>query len=138
MLKNEIVYFFKRPFQTAVVRHQDNHQASKFNCKICGKQFTRKDKLREHGHEVHDKIEVKVRTKSISCTECGKTFTQSKHLSRHKASAHGGLVFNCTNCKRSFSRTDKMKTHMNYSCKEKLSKVASNVQDTFDEEFIFE
>ena len=119
-------------------RHQDNHQALKFDCKICGKQFTRKDKLREHGHEVHDKIEVKARTKSISCTECGKTFTQSKHLSRHKASAHGGPVFNCSHCKKSFSRRDKMKTHMNYSCKQKPSNVASDFQNSFEEEFLFE
>ena len=121
-----------------LVRHQDNHQALRLSCRICGKQFSRKDKLEEHGREDHDEIEVKARTKSIACTECEKIFTQSKHLSRHKASAHGGLVFNCTHCKKSFSRRYKMKTHMNYSCKQKLSKIASNVQNSVDEKYLFD
>ena len=113
-------------------------QAFKFTCEKCEKVFSRKDKLREHGREVHDEIQVKANTKSVACPQCGKIFTQTKHLSRHKASAHGGFVFNCVHCKKSFSRKDKLKTHMNYSCKEKLSSMASKVQNSFDAEFLFE
>merc|ERR1719430_2494103 len=106
------------------MRHKDNHQAFKFNCEKCEKVFSRKDKLREHGCAVHDEMEVKANTKSVACPECGKMFTQSKHLSRHKASAHGGFVYICVHCKKSFSRKDKMKTHMNFNCKQKPSSVA--------------
>ena len=125
-----------------LVRHQDNHQAVKFDCKECEKKFSRKDKLKEHGLEEHDlsdhDVEEKVSTKSVSCPECGKLFTQSKHLSRHKASAHGGLKFNCIHCQKTFSRKDKMNAHMNYSCKLRLSNIASGVQKPDFEEFIFE
>ena len=96
------------------IRHQKSHQTAKFDCKMCQKQFSRRDKLKEHGRKEHvldEENEVKVLTKSISCAECGKLFTHSKHLSRHKASAHDGFVFNCLSCLKSFSRKDRMNTH---------------------------
>ena len=92
---------------------------------MCKKQFSRKDKLREHGRKEHvldeqNENEVKVLSKSVSCPECGKLFTESKHLSRHKASVHEGLEFHCIHCQKSFSRKDKMNSHINFSCKLKL------------------
>ena len=115
-----------------LVRHQVNHQAFKFDCKMCLKQFSRRDKLREHGRKEHvldeqNENAVKVITKSVSCPECGKLFTASKHLKRHKASAHEGLLLKCINCEKSFSRKDKMNAHLNYSCKP-LSNIVSGVQ----------
>ena len=111
-------------------RHQISHQTGKFDCKMCQKQFTRRDKLKEHGRKEHvldEQNEVQVLTKSISCPECGKLFTHSKHLSRHKASAHDGFVFNCLSCLKSFSRKDRMNTHMKYGCKVGLQNIASNL-----------
>lgn len=111
-------------------RHQKSHQAVKFDCKMCQKQFSRRDKLKEHGRKEHvldEQNEVTVLTPSISCPECGKLFTHSKHLSRHKASAHDGFVFNCPSCLKSFSRKDRMNTHMNYGCKLGLQNIASSV-----------
>ena len=103
-----------------LVRHQENHQAVKFTCNVCEKQFSRKDKLREHGRRKH---EVCLEgAKSISCPECGKILSESKHLLKHMASMHGGIIFNCPHCQKIFSRKDKMNAHMNYSCKLKIAK----------------
>ena len=115
-----------------LVRHKASHKAAKFDCKMCKKQFSRKDKLREHGRKEHvldeqNENEVKVLSKSVSCPECGKLFTESKHLSRHKASVHEGLAFHCIHCQKSFSRKDKMNSHINFSCKLKLLSGASGV-----------
>ena len=105
-----------------LVRHQENHQAVKFTCNVCEKQFSRKDKLREHGRRKHEVGEEEGGTKSISCPECGKILRESKHLTRHMTSMHGGIIFNCLHCQKVFSRKDKMHAHMNYSCKLNIAK----------------
>ncbi|XP_015174712.1 PREDICTED: zinc finger protein 91 isoform X1 [Polistes dominula] len=69
-------------------RHTDMQTVSKYNCKICCQQFTRKDHLRRH-MEQHGRI------KTYKCTQCNKTFgnelTLRNHLiaTNHKTFVHG-------------------------------------------------
>ncbi|KAK2580433.1 hypothetical protein KPH14_006178 [Odynerus spinipes] len=69
-------------------RHAETHTGSKYSCKVCCQQFTRKDHLRRHT-EQHGRI------KSYKCTQCNKTFgnelTLRNHLiaTNHKTFIHG-------------------------------------------------
>ncbi|XP_035723992.1 zinc finger protein 845-like [Vespa mandarinia] len=69
-------------------RHIETHTGSKYSCKVCCQQFTRKDHLRRHT-EQHGRI------KTYKCTQCNKTFgnelTLRNHLiaTNHKTFVHG-------------------------------------------------
>ena len=48
------------------------------------------------------------------CEFCGKSFTRKNNLLRHSERLHGGIQFkyNCTICKRNFSKRESYNSHM--------------------------
>ena len=68
-----------------LVRHiKDNHQNQSLLCDFCGKAFNRKDNLRKHMQQIHEKT-----AKKHPCEICKKIFSQSCHLNRHLKNIHG-------------------------------------------------
>lgn len=65
-----------------------------FLCNQCGKAFTRRETLMEHGY-VHKPDS----DKPHKCTECGKGFFKLYDLQRHFTGIHSGLKpFQCHLC----------------------------------------
>ena len=69
-----------------LVRHiKDNHSQNKsLLCDFCGKAFNRRDNLRKHKQQIHEKT-----AKKHPCEICKKIFSQSCHLNRHLKNIHG-------------------------------------------------
>ncbi|VDO67839.1 unnamed protein product [Schistosoma mattheei] len=59
-----------------------------FECTLCGKSFSRQDKLRRHYQEAHDGIR-----EEHQCPACEKRFYRKYHLNRHIAEVHRGKEF---------------------------------------------
>ncbi|VDP25911.1 unnamed protein product [Schistosoma curassoni] len=86
-----------------------------FECTLCGKSFSRQDKLRRHYQEAHDGIR-----EEHQCPACEKRFYRKYHLNRHIAEVHrgkefylfcvfgssvlAGKPFLCPYCRREFAR----------------------------------
>ncbi|CAH8471389.1 hypothetical protein MS3_00001681 [Schistosoma haematobium] len=71
-----------------------------FECTLCGKPFSRQDKLRRHYQEAHDGIR-----EEHQCPACEKRFYRKYHLNRHIAEVHrAGKPFLCPYCRREFAR----------------------------------
>lgn len=62
--------------------HLKSHNEQEYGCKICGKNFARKDGLRKHLNMVHG---GKVRH---NCSHCGKTFSTRSQLNHHRTEEH--------------------------------------------------
>ena len=62
-----------------LLRHQNSHQSSQFNCNLCDKIFSRTDKLREHVQKEHGVED----TKALSCIHCQKTFSRRDKMNAH-------------------------------------------------------
>ena len=119
-------------------RHQASHTGADLQCSECDTTFYRKDKLKNHLRDVHQRSEMesakltseikdhphdqtfgmKVNSlRNYNCTFCPKKFTCSKHLSRHKNSVHSLTELSCQFCMKTFSRKDKLIIHTSYSCR---------------------
>ncbi|XP_057334484.1 zinc finger protein 287-like [Microplitis mediator] len=107
----------------------------KYKCKHCNKQFTY-----EKSYLTHAKLHEETKTSSsrsqnqtqtqnsfsedddltddlnddlpegLQCLQCGKLFATKRNLKRH-ISTHTGVKFNCSTCRKEFSRLDKLKEH---------------------------
>ena len=62
-----------------LLRHQNSHKSSQFNCNLCDKIFSRADKLREHVQKEHGVED----TKALSCIHCQKTFSRRDKINVH-------------------------------------------------------
>ena len=62
-------------------------------CFHCGKSFTRKDRVKQHIHTVHEG------RKDFICTKCNKSFTAAKTLKKHNHTVHEGQKdYKCDQC----------------------------------------
>lgn len=75
-----------------------------FDCQVCGRSFTRKDKLKNH---------CRIHTGDIfTCPVCQRTCLTKDALQRHMRIHTGEKPFKCTRCDYSASRKD----HLRYHC----------------------
>ena len=72
-------------------------------CNVCGKLFTRSDRLREHAL-IHSKVRPYI------CDICGKSFKQLCVLRTHKQT-HTGTKFFCEFCKKEFKSREILRLH---------------------------
>jgi len=78
----------------------------KWVCIECGKGFTTKFNLDQHG-TVHSKV------KAFKCPVegCDKAFTRNSELTQHKKAAHDGVYYECEECGRRFGQKHNMMNH---------------------------
>merc|ERR1712200_335114 len=102
-----------------------------FSCEFCNKSYSRKDKLRTHIKMVHEDQNVK----QHSCQVCEKSYSRKDKLNNHMKQSHFEVYkkqaedslgtnekmvhedqnvkqHNCQVCEKSYSRRDKLNSHM--------------------------
>lgn len=101
-----------------------------FTCGICGEMFAFKDRLSKHIKSKHrSKPDANQSAKSLSavqqtangrsspsqksysCTNCHRTFARSDMLTRHSRVHSGVKPYSCDICRRYFTRSDHLATH---------------------------
>lgn len=101
-----------------------------FTCAICGEMFAFKDRLSKHIKSKHrSKPDANQSAKSLSavqqsangrsspsqksysCTNCHRTFARSDMLTRHSRVHSGVKPYSCDICRRYFTRSDHLATH---------------------------
>ena len=101
-----------------------------FTCAICGEMFAFKDRLSKHIKSKHrsrsddnqssKSLSAVQQTangrsspnqKSYSCTNCHRTFARSDMLTRHSRVHSGVKPYSCDICRRYFTRSDHLATH---------------------------
>ena len=83
-------------------RHSETvHEGSKFDCNLCDKSFSRKNRLKHHIKNVHEE------KKLLNCNFCDSQFETGKFLQNHLETVHveGKISFECSICHFSFFKT---------------------------------
>ncbi len=88
--------------------HLVKHRQLTYLCTICNHGFSRKGNLRLHLKNHNPRTQI---PKTFTCSDCSQSFTDIKNLNRHRT-RHLGLVFPCTVCNRTYSRSDILLKHM--------------------------
>lgn len=83
----------------------------KHECTICKKEYSTRQGLEWHMAQIHDKG----KPGRLVCNVCGKSFKWRSMLIKHQL-AHGGKRFQCPDCLRFYSRSDRLAHH---KCKAK-------------------
>ena len=77
-----------------------------YNCEICNRDFTRKDRLQCHNREVHSI------NKKYQCTKCEQLFQNQQNLNSHNKRVHlKERDFKCEICGASFFRKTCLSIH---------------------------
>ncbi|XP_023569280.1 zinc finger and SCAN domain-containing protein 25 isoform X2 [Octodon degus] len=87
-----------------LVRHRRTHEEKSFGCVECGKGFTLREYLMKHQRTHLGK-------RPFVCNECWKTFSQRHHLEVHQRSHTGEKPYKCGDCWKSFSRRQHLQVH---------------------------
>ena len=76
-------------------------------CFHCGRSFTRRDRMKQHIHTVHEG------RKDFNCSKCNKSFSVAKTLKQHINTVHEGRKdFKCDKCNKSFTTSMNLKQHI--------------------------
>ena len=101
--------------------HEKTHYNS-FDCKVCGRQYTRLINLKKHMRRVCSRQYTRqvylkqhmrrMHMKNINfhCKECNKQFTAARSLALHEKSHY--TSFECSVCQRQYTRLANLKIHM--------------------------
>ncbi|CAH8821692.1 unnamed protein product [Trichobilharzia szidati] len=81
------------------------HGGKRYQCDVCGKEFTRADHLKTHMESVHG-------GKRYQCDVCGKDSTTAGSLKTHMESVHGGKRYQCDVCGKDSTTAGSLKRHM--------------------------
>ena len=96
-------------------KHRSVHTGKRpFTCVYCGKQYVRKDGLRnhemmQHSHESGQKIRHK--PKNHKCSLCPKAFMYQSELERHRLVHTGKRNHHCSVCGKRFSLKSDLRRH---------------------------
>ena len=74
-------------------------------CLICGRDFTRKQNLRQH-------LRIHTGVKPFQCDTCGRRFTQKSTLRRHNMIHTNEKPHKCSTCSAAFTRKVDLENHM--------------------------
>ena len=77
-----------------------------FRCKICKKEFGKKNILRRHLREKHYCGRI------LQCNLCNTSFARKERLIRHLKSIHKDLKFKCNECHEKFIERCSYNSHM--------------------------
>ena len=100
-----------RTCETNVEEH--SKEIESLRCKVCGKGFSSKKKLKKHIDKVHNKSSLTSHLKSLKCNVCDKCFSQKHNLKRHQDTVHKGIKpFSCDQCEKSFGQKSSLKRHI--------------------------
>ena len=92
-------------------------------CDYCERKFARIDYLSKHVNDVHNvhngtmnetsmnEIKENDPDRQYKCDNCETTFKTKNHRRRHNASIHTNIIISCSDCKKQFSRRDKLNAH---------------------------
>uniref|UniRef100_A0AAZ3RSK4 C2H2-type domain-containing protein n=1 Tax=Oncorhynchus tshawytscha TaxID=74940 RepID=A0AAZ3RSK4_ONCTS len=98
-------------------QQEDNHtDKNTHSCRECGEEFPTQHYLRKHRNTTHTgekKTSPKPR-KSYSCLDCGKEFPCPSKLQRHLLTHTGERPCFCSDCGKSFTREEHLKTHQRH------------------------
>ena len=89
--------------------HKMSHGINVHACKVCGKQFPKKQGLERH-------MRMHTGEKPFCCHECGKSFTTKGSLKLHSDSVHredqlSAKPFRCYECGQGFTQKGSLKAH---------------------------
>ena len=82
---------FKCKTKSGLTVHKYVHGNAKYNCNICGSQFSTNSNLQTHIKSVHEK-------RTFSCSVCNFKATEERSLRRHQLSVHEQKKFPCVTC----------------------------------------
>ena len=86
--------------KSGLVSHIDSvHRNLKFECKLCGKEFSSMGILNSHVRVFHNKSKAK----EIKCDICDKILSCKAHLKPHKDQVHYKMKFKCEQCDKEFT-----------------------------------
>ena len=97
------------------------HNAIKYQCNICAKEFDYKNSLKDHIEKVHGNI------KKFECKFCHKTFARNAIMKKHIIGVHEGKKkYQCTQCKEGFHYSKKLRAHIVESHAKAIGKNETN------------
>ena len=98
---------------------EEEHSDSKgYNCKFCGKDFSRKDSRKRH-ERIH------TQERPHKCSFCSKTFISKSHQKAHECTHTGVREYECSYCDKAFQRSDKLKRHEKIHLRESTAGVGA-------------
>ncbi|XP_037043068.1 oocyte zinc finger protein XlCOF6-like isoform X3 [Bradysia coprophila] len=95
--------------ESTAIKHKTLHTGEplgekELDCKVCGKVFKNRTKLRYHQQEVHGE-------KSVMCDICGKTFKSKNAIPNHMKIHFDEKTWECEYCGKRFIQKSAFKTH---------------------------
>ena len=64
------------------------------------------------GHCVTEQVYGQKESGNLTCTNCQKTFTENSNMRKHNGPFHTKKMFYCTECTKSSTGRDRLKTHL--------------------------
>ncbi|KAL0609949.1 Zinc finger protein 331 [Plecturocebus cupreus] len=120
--------------------HQRHHKENSFECKDCGKAFSRGYQLSQHqkihtgekpyeckeckkafrwGNQLTQHQKIHTGEKPYECKDCGKAFRWGSSLVIHKRIHTGEKPYECKDCGKAFRRGDELTQHQRFHTGEK-------------------
>ena len=100
--------------------HIRNQHSRIFMCDLCGKEFKRKECLKNHSL-----VHVENMKRDVQCDQCSATFFFVQRLKVHIRNVHGGKQYQCDVCEMKFNSKRILREHfvLTHADKSKLTQL---------------